>query len=132
MINRVGDNMSEDKKEVLVEKEYMITTKYNSQQENITRCSCGSSLVRIVNEPIIKDGKEVGREYTVICAECGEEVFGFTDIWECKHCAYHINKNNVDIKTNFVNEDGIDPNFYRKVKEERECIVKRQKKVDIK
>jgi len=91
--------MHEDKKEVLVEKEYMITQKHSDLNvENISRCHCGSSLVRIVNEPIIKEGKEVGREYYVICAECGDEVFGFTDIWECKHCSYQDNK--VDIKPN--------------------------------
>lgn len=42
--------------------------------EDIQRCTCGSSLVRVVSEKV-----DAGREYTAVCAKCGNHVFGLTD-----------------------------------------------------
>jgi len=43
------------------------------------RCPCGSSLVRVTLEPIIKDNKDVGTDYNIICAKCGTPISGITD-----------------------------------------------------
>lgn len=65
-------------------------------QLQLTRCHCGSSLVRIVKNPIIIEGKEVGCDYTIFCAKCGSHVFGFTDYYYCEYCPNeynHLEKN---------------------------------------
>jgi hypothetical protein len=55
-------------------------------QKQLTRCHCGSTLVRVVCDPIIINDKEVGQEYNIWCAKCGSHVFGFTDYYECEYC----------------------------------------------
>ena len=52
-------------------------------KDEFSRCVCGSSILRIKYESILdKKGKEIGMEYYVFCAKCGNHVFGFTDKWE--------------------------------------------------
>ena len=43
------------------------------------RCPCGSSLVRVTLEPIIKENRDVGTDYNIICAKCGTPISGITD-----------------------------------------------------
>lgn len=44
---------------------------------DIERCNCGSSLVRVVSETTDR-----GREFTAVCAKCGNHVFGLTDNYD--------------------------------------------------
>lgn len=60
-------------------------------QNQLTRCHCGSSLVRIVKNPIIIKDKKVGCKYNIYCAKCGSHVFGFTDYYECEYCPNEYN-----------------------------------------
>lgn len=55
--------------------------KYASEkdQDKFNRCTCGSSLVRVITEEIIDDKELKGYEYSVVCAKCGCHVFGFTN-----------------------------------------------------
>lgn len=55
--------------------------KYTEGIREFERCTCGSSIVRIIRESIIRNKKEMGQEFSILCAKCGCQVFGFTDMF---------------------------------------------------
>lgn len=84
---------------------------YDEQAHEVcfSRCfDCGSTLTRVISQKIIiKENKKeywVGMEYTIVCAKCGCNIFGITDIFNEKEYQEAID----DLKEKINKEFGVE------------------------